>query len=212
MIQAYFTKLTGRFIMFSGRDMALLEEWRGQGATAVAICRGIRDAVLHMGEDKPPRDLYNCRVFIEPYVSRARARVAVSSAQEVVVSSSGGVGPSQQQGPARQALRAIERAGGSAQSAAHRELYRQAWHQVRGVVLGADEEDQYRALLELEEVLADAYFEALPERERQQVQRRVEEEVAVLGGRMSEEAWRCHIAARRRYVMVRDYGLVALLE
>lgn len=217
IIQAYFTKLTGRFMMFSGRDMALLEGWRSQGATAVAICRGVRDAVLHMGEDRPPRDLYNCRVFIETYVGRARAR-SVAHASEAVMSDASAAGVASgglewgSGTPARRALRAIEEAGARCERASTRELYRQAWHQARRVALGAGEEDQYGALLELEEALADAYFEALSEGERRQVERRIEEEVAMLGGRMSEEAWRCHLAARRRFLMVREYGLVSLLD
>ena len=226
IIQAYFTKLTGRFVMFSGRDMALLEGWRARGATAVSICRGIRDAVMHMDQSQPPRDLYNCRDFIEPYVERARARGEVSEfsseASFGVASlsdrplharaSEDGGGTRRQRGVAYRALQKIERAGQQCERGEIRALYREAWYCVRDAALRDDVEEQYGVLLELEERLADAYFETLSSVMREQLERQLVEEVSSMGLRMSEEAWACHKEARRRYLMIKQYGLVSLLD
>lgn len=229
IIQAYFTKITGRFVMFSARDMALLEQWRGEGASAVVICRGIRDAVLHMDQSKPPRDLYNCRDFIAPHVARARARAVAWREDEVLAevgrlpSLSLGMEASAAQGlrvrrqpqeasVALRALRSIEVAGMRCDRAEIRELYRQAWYRIREVASSSSVEEQYGALLELEEGLADAYFGVLPQVERERLERRLVDEVSALGMRMSEEAWLCHKSARRRFLMVHEYGLVSLLD
>lgn len=231
IIQAYFTKLTGRFVMFSGRDMALLEGWRARGATAVAICRGIRDAVMHMDQSQPPRDLYNCRDFIEPYVERARARggevsefsseasFGVASLSDrpligraVEERAAMGGGRRQQRGVALRALQKIERAGQQCERGEIRALYREAWYCVRDAALRDDVEEQYGVLLELEERLADAYFETLSGVMRERLERQLVEEVSSMGLRMSEEAWACHKEARRRYLMIKEYGLVSLLD
>ncbi|MEM1350028.1 MAG: hypothetical protein AAGI01_15815, partial [Myxococcota bacterium] len=76
IIQAYFMHATGRFVLFSGRDVALLEAWRKQGATPASICRGIREAMLALDGADPPRSVYNCRKFIAPHIAKARERVA----------------------------------------------------------------------------------------------------------------------------------------
>ena len=228
IIQAYFTKLTGRFVMFSGRDMALLEGWRARGATAVSICRGIRDAVMHMDQSQPPRDLYNCRDFIEPYVDRARARggevsefsseasfgVASLSDRPLSACAEGG-GMRARRRPrsvAHRALQKIERAGQECDRGEIRALYREAWYCVRDAALREDVEEQYGVLLELEERLADAYFETLSGAMRERLERQLVEEVSSMGLRMSEEAWACHKEARRRYLMIKEYGLVSLLD
>lgn len=228
IIQAYFTKLTGRFMMFSGRDMDLLEQWRAQGATAVAICRGIRDAVMHMDQRKPPRDLYNCRDFIEPYVARARMRsgelsefsseaiFGVASLSDVPLKPAPGASLSGSRrkplNPAQRALLRVECAGQRCERAEVRALYREVWYGVKDATKHVSVEEQYGALLELEELLADAYFEALSGGNRAQIERRLVEEVHSMGLRMSEEAWVCHKSARRRFLMVREYGLVSLLD
>ncbi len=228
IIQAYFTKLTGRFMMFSGRDMDLLERWRGQGATAVAICRGIRDAVMHMDQRDPPRDLYNCRDFIEPYVERARARSGelsefsseaifgvASLSDKPLVAPHGASSTTINRKPlnvAQRALIRIERAGQRCEQAEVRALYREVWYGVKDATKRVSVEEQYGALLELEERLADAYFEVLSGGHKAQIERRLVDEVNRHGLRMSEEAWACHKAARRRYLMVREYGLVSLLD
>lgn len=75
-IQLYFMELTGRAIMFSGRDMELLCRWRDQGATTTTICRGIREAVASMEEGEAPRGIRGCERWIEIEVSQARERSA----------------------------------------------------------------------------------------------------------------------------------------
>lgn len=215
IIQAYFTRLTGRFMMFSGRDMELLQGWRDQGATAASICRGIREAVLHMEQERPPRSLYNCRDFITPYVERARSRRVGERARVIDVPAEqaarqGRVRP--RQSAAARALETIERAGARCQREEVRELYRRAWYQVRALADELDIDRLYSALLDLEESLAEEYLETLTPRQRERLEARLVDEARALSARMSEEAWRSHLAARRRYLLTREHGLVALLE
>ena len=226
IIQAYFTRLTGRLVIFSGRDMALLERWRSEGATAVAICRGVRDAVMHLDQSKPPRDVHTCRDFIEPYIARARQRGArapseFSSEAVFGVASLSVEAPDEERDASRalserrvsvalQALCRIERAGHLSERAEVRALYREAWYVARGAALLGSAEEQYGALLELEEQLCEAYFEALDARARARLERRVISEVQANGLRMSEEAWRAHKAARRRHLLMSEHGLISL--
>jgi len=206
IIQAYFTKLTGRFIMFSGRDLVLLQEWKGQGASAAAICRGIRDAVINMHEQKPPRDLYNCRAWIEPHVERARARIVQDPVAKL--REAGLV----EQSVTQRAMSNLERVGGACKNPKVRELYRTAWYQVRDLEREGRVDEQYSKLLVLEEHLADAYFSTLSDEVRRQLDRRIEDEVSSLGLRMSEHAWTQHMTARRRYLMMREFGLQPLVD
>lgn len=232
IIQAYFTQMTGRFVMFSGRDMALLHRWRQQGATPASICRGIREAVLHMTKE-PPRSIYNCRVFIEPHVERARQRLiddgALDSAQELSELEAMSSAPSQRaelarrepstsrSGVLRGALSVLEAAGRQCQDEAVRALYREMWYRVRSLhereVL-ASVEAQYEQLLRLEEELAESYYAALGLAEQRQIDDLLGQEEAELGlsVRMSPDAWSRHRIARKNRVLARDYGMISLLR
>lgn len=231
IIQAYFTQMTGRFVMFSGRDMALLHRWRQQGATPASVCRGIREAVLHMTKE-PPRSIYNCRVFIEPHVERARQRLiddgqdqegededdtlnhamhqprAEQARREPVASRSGVL---------RGALSVLEAAGRQCQDEAVRALYREMWYRVRSLherELTASVEAQYEQLLRLEEELAESYYAALGLAEQRQIDELLGQEEAELGlsVRMSPDAWSRHRTARKNRVLARDYGMISLLK
>lgn len=225
IIQAYFTKLTGRFVMFSGRDMVLLETWRAKGATAVSICRGIRDAVMHMDKNQPPRDLYNCRDYIEPYVEKARSRGGVSEFSSEATFGVASLSdeplsdptpkpriPRRKKTVAQLALTRIEKAGQSCPRAEVRDLYREAWYQIRDVAINKGMDEQYGVLLELEEKLAEAYFDALPQHFRDKIELQLQQEVQRMGLSMSEEGWACHRKARRRYLMIKEHNLVSLLD
>lgn len=219
IIQAYWVRLTGKFVMFSGRDMALLEDWRSQGATAASVCRGIRDAVMWMHQQDPPRDLYNCRTYIEPHVERARART-IEGAQGISASDYARElgnqrntdGEKRLPAALERALDIIERAGASCKQDELRTIYRHAWYHVRGLGTDLDLDEQYRALLELEELIAEQFFELLPERVRKKIEIEIVQEATSLGLRMSEDGWVHHIAARRRFLLARDHGLISLLD
>ena len=219
IIQAYWVRLTGKFVMFSGRDMALLEDWRSQGATAASVCRGIRDAVMWMHQQDPPRDLYNCRTYIEPHVERARSRTILRAKEVSVLDYAREIekqrvadGERRQPPALERALDIIERAGASCKRDELRTIYRHAWYHVRGLGADLDLDEQYRALLELEEMIAEQFFELLPEPVRKKIEIEIVQEATSLGLRMSEDGWVHHIAARRRFLLARDHGLISLLD
>ncbi|MEC9398310.1 MAG: hypothetical protein VX475_11850 [Myxococcota bacterium] len=219
IIQAYWVRLTGKFVMFSGRDMALLEDWRSQGATAASVCRGIRDAVMWMHQQDPPRDLYNCRTYIEPHVERARSRTILGAEGVSVLDTARAsekprvAAGARRHPPARErALDISERAGASCKRDELRTIYRHAWYHVRGLGADLDLDEQYRALLELEEMIAEQFFELLPEPVRKKIEIEIVQEATSLGLRMSEDGWVHHIAARRRFLLARDHGLISLLD
>lgn len=226
IIQAYFTQMTGRFVMFSGRDMALLHRWRQQGATPASVCRGIREAVLHMTKE-PPRSIYNCRVFIEPHVERARQRLiddGQAEAQEDADEAPSHALPQARREPMasrsgvlRGALSVLEAAGRQCQDEAVRALYREMWYRVRSLherELTASVEAQYEQLLRLEEELAESYYAALGLAEQRQIDELLGQEEAELGlsVRMSPDAWSRHRTARKNRVLARDYGMISLLK
>ena len=219
IVQAYFTQITGRFIMFSARDVALLEQWRDQGASAAGICRGVRDAVLQMGERDPPRSLYNCREYIEPYVERARSRATLSERSidlpYAQAARSGRVSARPAPCPLRRALAHLERAGGSEDVPDEvRALYRATWYRIKALLdQGIAREDQFAHLLEIEEQLVGRYIErALDGATRRQFEARIESEARALGATMSVDAWERHTGARRRQLLVREYGMISLID
>jgi hypothetical protein len=233
IVHAYFTQVTGRLVMFSGRDVALMRQWRAQGATAALLCCGIRDAVLAMEEhDDPPRSLYNCRAYIEPYIERARLRQLVGGEavgeQEVeeapVLVEEPEVELSEEERARhramsrallKRALEVIEQLGHQAQDGASRASYRAAWHKVKAL-LREEPAARPQLLAELEaldESLAQRWFYGLPEHERGQI------DALALGPRglqqlerMSEDAQERWLWARRREVLRERFGLASLVD
>ncbi len=203
IVQAYFVQATGRFVMFSGRDVALLHSWKEQGATAAAVCRGIRDAVRQLDREDPPRSVYNIRKFILPYIERTAKRAVGAPAQVFARQS-----PST---PRECALAELERAGKSCADERRRSLYRDAWHRVRELDGLEDIEQVYAELLGLEEWLSERTFEALPEPTRVSIDARIDREATTSNIRMSERAWELHRVARRRQLLGREHDLVTLL-
>ena len=237
IIQAYFTQITGRFVMFSGRDMELLRTWRTQGASPACICRGIREAVLNMQEDQPPRSIYNCRKFIIPHVERAgllaldhaarqqaKPKFAPARKAEQQAASSPRKPPhmvepvevtSRRQTNAvlRQALHALERAGAQCEDESTRAIYREMWYRIRALTAKETSvEYQYDHLLHLEEALTESYFSALSLDEQKRIDAHLDELDKSLPVRMSPEAWRRHRISRRQRVLVQEYGLIKLIE
>lgn len=223
IIQAYFTQITGRFVMFSGRDIELLRAWRMQGATPACICRGIREAVLNMQEGEPPRSIYNCRKFILPHVERAGLLALDHAARQrpvapTLTSSLKEARRAEQARPEknavlRQALHTLEDAGAQCQDDVTRAIYREMWYRIKGLSeRPTSVEYQYDHLLHLEEALTESYFSALSLDEQKQIDERLDEQDKTLRVRMSPEAWRSHRLARRNRVLVREYGMVKLLD
>lgn len=229
IIQAYFTQITGRFVMFSGRDMELLRTWRTQGASPACICRGIREAVLNMQEDQPPRSIYNCRKFIIPHVERAgllaldhTARqqakpkfVSQKTSQDMLHQAVAMEATSRRQTNAvlRQALHALERAGAQCEDESTRAIYREMWYRIRALTARETSvEYQYDHLLHLEEALTESYFSALSLDEQKRIDAHLDELDKSLPVRMSPEAWRRHRISRRQRVLVQEYGLIKLIE
>jgi hypothetical protein len=230
IVQAYFTQVTGRLVMFSGRDIALMQQWRARGATAANICCGVRDAVLSMEEGAdPPRSLYNCKAYIEPYVLRATERMvgdaeqAAQIVQAVLPVTARSLEREREQEQVRyaahvrkrlrHALGAVERAGHKLKDEALRQVYREVWYQLRAMQkVDIAQQPQILAELELlDERLAERWYAALDESVRERVDARVREEGAQLMRRLSPEAWQRWCLMRRRRVL-EELGLVSLVD
>lgn len=218
IIQAYFTQVTGRFIMFSGRDMELLRAWRMQGASPAVVCRGIREAVLFTQEadGQPPRNIWACRKFILPHVERLGLKSLDPDGRPAEPAGPAGpAAPTRHQTNAvlRQALSALEGAGHSCEDGALRALYREMWYRLESSIKhDAAVDAQYEQLLRLEDELTQGYFSALSLEEQARIDKRLDEQDRNTGMRMSPEAWARHRIARRHRVLVQHYGLVKLID
>lgn len=206
-IQVFFMELTGRAIMFSGRDLELLSRWRSEGASAAVVCRGLREAVEALGEKELPRDIYNCRKFIEPQVALARSK-AVGANEDVEGTVVGKGDDGEGDGIFGEILRNIAEAGQQAVVESVKELYRDAYRRVRA--LEGEGAAAFGELARVESALVDGFFERLDAEERARIEARILEESRVLVASMSAEAREEHLRARRRLVLIREYGLARL--
>lgn len=202
-IQIYFMELTGRAIMFSGRDLELLSRWRAEGASAAVVCRGLRDAVEAMGEKELPRDIYNCRKYIEPQVQMAREK-AVGGHDAVDF----GAEADAEEGVFAGVLRNLVEAGRRAEGESIKELYRDAYRRVRALKEASAE--AFDELARVERALVDGFFERLEAGERARIEARIVQESRPLLEQMSAEARAEHLRARRRLLLIREYGLARL--
>jgi len=221
-IQLYFTELTRRSMFLSGRDLELLDEWRDRGASAAAVCKGLRDAVEAMPDGDPPRDVHACRKYIEPYVRRASERAVGgrdgSNASETEASpaeragESAAVSDPAAGNPVERALDRIERAGRRTDDDEVRNVYREAWRAARELLGTDDVGERFEGLAAIEEALVEGYFRALDAEEREQIERSVARGDESLLERMSPAARRQHLRARRRKVLMREYDLISLID
>jgi hypothetical protein len=210
IIQTYFTDLTGRAVVFSGRDLSLLNRWRDQGGTPAMICQGLRDAVETFDADDPPRDLYTCRAFVEPYIERARRLFTGPGAREATPESAdAGARPDHRE--LRRAQEAIEFAGRRVEREPLKEIYRDAWRWVRRMMETPEAlDDVYAALASLEEEIFERAYRALPVEQRRAIKEKIRSENGELLRQMSPQAREEHLAARRRKYLVEQYDLVPL--
>ena len=218
-IQQCFTELTRRAIFLSGRDLQLLSEWREQGATATAICKGLREAVEAMPDDDPPRDVYACRHYIEPYVERAKER-------QVGGHDDGGDSASRETDGAAElegasdlvagALKRVERAGRQADDEGIKQVYREVWRHLRDLcedgAEAGDTPDEYERLAAIEEALVDGYYRALDRRQQARIESAIRADGETLLERMSPEARRDHLRARRRRILREQFDLISLFD
>lgn len=221
-IQLYFTELTRRSMFLSGRDLELLDDWRDRGASASAICKGLRDAVEAMPDDDPPRDVYACRRYIEPYVERAAERSVGGHGGEASPESGGGSGgepprtasgaTTGSQDLVERALERIERAGRRTDDPDLTQLYRDAWRAVRELFGTDDVGERFEELAAVEEALVENYLRVLDREERERIEERIAEGDEALLERMSPDARRQHLRARRRKVLMREYDLISLID
>jgi hypothetical protein len=210
-IQVFFVELTQRSIMFSGRDLKLLEEWRERGATARDVCRGLQDAATAMPSDDPPRNIWSCRKWVEPHVERARSRGAGGHQDDRDGDSTEDSEDSKSGGLVQQALERIEEAGRQTDDEDVRQVYRSAWSRVRALS-ESDDSSPYEELANIEEDLVEAYFETLDDERRAEIDRRIEQEAVAHLDRMTEKARREHVTARKRRILIDQEDLAPLLE
>lgn len=234
-IQFYFLEVTGKGIMFSGRDMELLRQWRDEGATATVICRGIKEAISNMDDDDPPRGVYACQGWIEAEIERAREMATGGHGGRQPQSGSAGQSGARahhdQQGASEQdrseqdqqtsgaydelfdeALSNIERGGKTCEAEELRQVYRQAWRELKVLVEGAGVDDPFSELAAIEDALVDGYFRALDRQVQDRIEDAISEQNRADLAIMSPEAREEHLAARRRKLLIRDYGLTPLIE
>jgi hypothetical protein len=226
-IQQCFTELTRRAIFLSGRDLQILETWREQGATATAVCKGLREAVEAMPDDDPPRDVYACRHYIEPYVERARERQVGGRGGEAADTPAPDADTSEPDRPSdgtddessdaasanpllEQALSKIEQAGRAADDDAVKQVYRRAWREIRD--LWDDPDAGLERLAAVEEGLVDGYYRTLDRDEQEEIAEAIESKSGDLLERMSPDARREHMQARRRRILMEQFDLISLLE
>jgi hypothetical protein len=223
-IQQCFTELTRRAIFLSGRDLQLLETWREQGATTTAVCKGLREAVEAMPDDDPPRDVYACRHYIEPYVERARERQVggrgsgeTDTATSDDDTSRGDRASDDESSSAtpdnpllEQALSKIEEAGRAADDDAVKQVYRRAWREIRD--LCDDPDAGLERLAAVEEGLVEGYYRTLDRDEQEAIAEAIESKAGDLLERMSPDARREHMQARRRRILMEQFDLISLLE
>ncbi len=236
-IQVFFLEETGRHLMFSARDMALLTAWRDKGVSAAIICRGIKEALSTMGDDDPPRGLYQCERWIEEAIEQAKALAAGGRAPEAPT---GGAGARPQRSPRpsspaglprggeveqpeasaqtdpnrpllEQALANVERAGRACDDEARRAAYREAWSAIKALI-DSPVDDPFSELAAIEDALVDGYFRALDHVEQDRIEEAITAQNRADLAIMSPEARREHLAARRRRLMMRDYGLAPIIE
>ena len=210
-VQVCFTELTRRSIFLSGRDLELLEQWRQQGATSAAVCKGLRDAVEAMPEEDPPRDVYACRHYVQPYVDKVCERSAGGHDRAGDIEEAGGGEDSQPEGLVEQALAKIEEAGRWVDDETLKEVYRRAWRQVRQLTDGEDEE-YFERLAAIEEGLAEGYYRALDRRQQARIEQQIDEQSGELLGQMSPEARREHKRARMRRLMIENFEMISLFD
>ncbi|MGM0557381.1 MAG: hypothetical protein ACQEVA_13440 [Myxococcota bacterium] len=226
-IQIFFTQLTGRGVMLGGRDIEYLDRLRAEGVDARMVCRAIAEAVEQMPDDDPPRNVFACRPWIDSHLERVRAGSAgahtespeqeasddeSSEAEDEAEGEAGGAGRAGSPQPLLEdALASIESAGKDARSEAIRQVYREAWRQVRELMDDAVS-NPFEELAAVEDALVAAYFEALADDERERLEKKLEQEHAPHLQRMTEEARRRHLRARKRKALMESYGLVSLLD
>lgn len=215
-VQVFFTQVTGRGVMLGGRDIEYLDRLQRQGVGARMICRAIAEAVEQMPDDDPPRSVFACRPWIDSHLEQAREKGAGAHQDEpdeepARAGSSVKSEPTVRQPLLEEALESIESAGKDARSKAIRQVYRDAWRQVRELM---DEEvsNPFEELAAIEDALVAAYFEALPDDERERIEATLEAENAPHLQRMTEDARRRHLRARKRKALMASYGLVSLLD
>ncbi len=221
-IQMFFLEVTGRGIMFTGRDLEALSRWRAEGATTKMVCLGIEEAVASMPDEDPPRDIFACRAWVEAQIESARERSTGGHA---------GAGKAEQSPPEQveqseyieqaddgtgnlfdEALSNIERAGRQCDDERRRQVYRKAWRKVRELVEASGVDDPFAELAAIEDALVDAYFRALDRAEQDRIEDAISEQNRADLAIMSPEARQEHLAARRRRLLIQEYGLAPLID
>ncbi|MFP4599915.1 MAG: hypothetical protein ACLFVJ_16775 [Persicimonas sp.] len=218
-IQMYFLEVTGRGIMFTGRDLEALSRWRAEGASTKTVCLGIEQAVASMPDDDPPRDIFACRAWVEAQLDGARERSTGEHADvgkpERPPAEQANHTENADDGTASlfdEALSNIERAGRDCDDERRRQVYRNAWRDVRELVEDSSVDDPFAELAAIEDALVDAYFRALDRAEQDRIEDAISEQNRADLAIMSPEARQEHLAARRRRLLIQEYGLAPLID
>ncbi len=194
-IQAYFLELTGRGAVLSGRDVRLLVDWRDRGADVAQICKGLEQAVRELHQ--PPRDIFACRYYVEDEVPKP---AAIPKAEPVVITDDDDL--------KTETLSRIEAAGKKADREAFKEAYRDCWRRVSELNAA---EDIIPELLDIEDLLLDAYWAGLKLAEQRKVLEQIQTEIESFRS-MSDAARAQHELARRRKLLQEHYELLPLLD
>ena len=210
-IQVYFTEITGRAALFGARDQVLLKAWKEEGRPAQVVCRGIREAAASLGENKQLRSLAQCESHVDDQWERAREqKVGAHGASSPESKEETQPTPSRG-GLFEEAREAIEKAGKKTDEDRWREAYRRAWRVMKTL---KDERGRFSfdEVEAVDQALVQAYLEALNEEEQQVIESALASVSAGLVQGMSPVARREHLHIRRKRVLIREYGLLDLIE
>jgi len=192
-IHAYFLELTGRGVVLSSRDLTLLSGWREAGVSVAIICQGIDNAVRDL---KNPRDIWSCRKHIEPLVERA-GRLAVGRPEAPLEALPDNA---EVEEPAFALLNA-------AMQGCEREAFQEAYSRALAKL---QPEPDFGLLMEIDQLLVEAFFESLTEAEKREVDAFVSRGVDL--SKMPEAARENHTRARRRRALIDRFGLKSVLD
>lgn len=231
-IQVFFTEATGRVALFNARDQELLSRWNQEGRSAQLICRGIREAVLAMREESPPRSLRDCERYIDQEWEASKERtVGVSpgsslgrnvrrmehqggkSLRSAVPGSDSSVSDSTKSADSlSDGVAAALQEGGKKEAAEHlKEAYRLVWKEMR-LLQERGRSLQIEDVEYLDRLLVEHFFGRLEEDEQKEIDRSIDAASQGLLRAMSPRAREEHMLARRKKWLKENRSLLDLVE
>jgi len=206
-VQNHFHEQTGRGLMLSSRDFELLARWFTAGASPATICQGIDEAIDAL--QKPPRDLYGCRKYIEPYVelqNRHRAGRNDFAGTAATTPETRSTQDCDEADPLDEAIDRLRAVSARTEQQALQAVFATTMDRLESL-RGDETFDPFLDLDAIEADLLDAVYEALGVDARTELER----EIAARWGshleRMSASARKQTLRVRRRALLAERHGV-----